>query len=927
MPRSINRENILLLAGIPIALAVVWGLLASPQTVGGAPVPAGATGPTGPTGATGASGASGPTGAAGSAGAAAPATGTASLCRAVRLGSAATATAANDYQQALNGLQGVSVKTVDSQTLMMCGSPATIDVFEDLVQHLTDYPAEDSLHDSHLVRLFYYRDATSIADAINNSNGLTAPVKALGDDLLVFPAESRADDKAIRELKRWIAMIDVPRPEVSLAAWSVQISSTQPDAVDREAGNIRQMVSLFNQKLHDAIQQGWQYLEGRRLNPEQAAVAATGAAGAAAVSGPLLDRTYSNYLSNRYYGAPGATGATGGVIAGPSGPTGTTVVLRQPCDPDQYCLGYTGIFSPIQPSITSMLIALAASNDPRDEITAFANCLELSALCANGARVARAPTSGANPNSEKNTARARPADFAKRFALNDTGTCEYRDQQMIREQPGTIGFECFRDQLKESIGNARSRALLKAALADFLFHYKISDAYPQNFVTWNRGASAQTLDNLFSPLVVEFNRDLDVYLQWLQFRVTGDQKKTDAVDFEAEGIVTVKVVSGTQALVTTTTQSNFPMPPVLSASAFAAALSGGGTGATAGTGKSLISANLTPIAAQALLAGIQSVQQKTAQIGRNLNLTVTANTLSGASSAELDVALTSSETATPSYVDQNGASTNDNLNRVATHNVTTKVRVDSLKLFEISSFSATLTHGRSIPLIPPLVDLPFLGSLARLRLPPGTVYHRSFAIVSAVMVPTAADLANAIEFRDDVDVSHLTRAYFVGPSGPTGVTGATGPTVTTGAAGASGPTGATGSTGHYYVLATHYREGVSVTQPWWQSGQGNIALSWDAPASAQSFDLYRSDNRDDLLAPNCSKCLVRSGIRENHFTDSGKPASDAKIPAETPVLNAIPTLPRNFLEFHRSKIACLGDGSTNPPTLCDNVRLSTTPVE
>jgi hypothetical protein len=143
-----------------------------------------------------------------------------------------------------------------------------------------------------------------------------------------------------------------------------------------------------------------------------------------------------------------------------------------------------------------------------------------------------------------------------------------------------------------------------------------------------------------------------------------------------------------------------------------------------------------------------------ARVGRNLNIEITSNTLKGASACEMNVALNSAEADKPSMLNTTGAGTSadDNLSRVATHNTNTKVRVDSTKLFEVSSFAAALVHGRSIPLVPPGVDLPYIGSRARLRLKPGTVYHRSFAIVSAVIVPTAADLANMIEFNEDLEV-------------------------------------------------------------------------------------------------------------------------------------------------------------------------------
>ena len=44
-------------------------------------------------------------------------------------------------------------------------------------------------------------------------------------------------------------MIDVPRPEVSLEAWSLQISSKDPQAITRQSANVEMLVSQFNDYL------------------------------------------------------------------------------------------------------------------------------------------------------------------------------------------------------------------------------------------------------------------------------------------------------------------------------------------------------------------------------------------------------------------------------------------------------------------------------------------------------------------------------------------------------------------------------------------------------------------------------------------------------------------------------------------------------
>src|SRR5687767_5173417 len=101
------------------------------------------------------------------------------------------------------------------------------------------------------------------------------------------------------------------------------------------------------------------------------------------------------------------------------------------------------------------------------------------------------------------------------------------------------------------------------AFADFLYQYKSSEYYPRDFVAWNYASSSQVLDSHFEPLLVAFNRDIATFLKFLQERFEGESVDKN-VSFAAEGMVTVRLRSGSQANVATTTQSHFPQPPTVS---------------------------------------------------------------------------------------------------------------------------------------------------------------------------------------------------------------------------------------------------------------------------------------------------------------------------------------------------------------------------
>jgi hypothetical protein len=310
------------------------------------------------------------------------------------------------------------------------------------------------------------------------------------------------------------------------------------------------------------------------------------------------------------------------------------------------------------------------------------------------------------------------------------------------------------------MGKAKYRAdragLLRAGIADFLFHYKMSQQYPKEFPPYDLQHSTQELNAELNPLVVSFNQDVAAFSQHLSDRL--EREAPDKKSFLSDGIITIRGIGGDQSTVDTTTQNYFKVTQSKSLAEVLNALNspgGGGSGAnsTASIMSALEKGTLNPTTAIAALAAITPSSLQ-AQIGRQLTLTVTPHTLPGASSAELDVILNAGDSGTPSLYSSGGSSSNDPQSHIAKLNVTSRVRVESVKMFELSSFSAMVQRPRGkFPLLPPFVELPWIGSLVSLPLRGARQYHRSTAIVSAVVVPTATDLAYGLEFTPDRKVT------------------------------------------------------------------------------------------------------------------------------------------------------------------------------
>ena len=72
---------------------------------------------------------------------------------------------------------------------------------------------------------------------------------------MIFDA-SPGDENSLRELKRVVTLLDAPRPEITLNAWSVQVSAPKQEIVVETANKVRSVVYRYNQQLQEALERG-----------------------------------------------------------------------------------------------------------------------------------------------------------------------------------------------------------------------------------------------------------------------------------------------------------------------------------------------------------------------------------------------------------------------------------------------------------------------------------------------------------------------------------------------------------------------------------------------------------------------------------------------------------------------------------------------
>jgi len=397
---------------------------------------------------------------------------------------------------------------------------------------------------------------------------------------------------------------------------------------------------------------------------------------------------------------------------------------------------------------------------------------------------------GPNPNPKRP-----PTEEEMRQMLRQED-CESEDLKRYSRHPSSdyrpqMQLECFRQaasffydplQTKE----ASAAGLARAAVADFLFNYKAAQQYPHEFSPYDLTLSAQKLDTVLSPFNVAFNRDVVAYQKFLRGSIDQCVRSSCRFDdkwsgfesksFTSDAILTVRTLSATQTSAGVTTQNflNDTQPGSLSDLLGSTVKEGHGGGSAASSAATTVGDLLagSPLPAQLALNALKASQSTEVQIGKSINLKVTPHSLAGASSAELDLTLNVDDAADPTFYTPTQSGNKADVSRVSSHDVSTRVRVDSLKLVDISSFSATLRRSRSrFPLLPiPGFEVPYLGSLVGIPLPAAKEYHSSTAVLSAIVVPTAADLAFGLTFVSDriVDAGYPGNCYWPGGSSNTG---------------------------------------------------------------------------------------------------------------------------------------------------------------
>jgi len=249
-----------------------------------------------------------------------------------------------------------------------------------------------------LTQLYYDRDAVSVANAISQSfsqlkvSPVSAnPLTSYADSLIIAdPTGTGRSGIALNQARRMIAQIDQPRPQITVNAWSLQVSSEDQKRMRQLVPEARRFAAGYNDALERSIGRAWSYLN------EQVG-------------------TTPNYLNTEFaaYLCAIAEHPDPSVGHGPFHP-----ISKGKCPVDlnlAYSLGYTDIFDRESPNLVQLMLLVMATNDPHGEAQRTLDQME------------NAPDGGRPRTGEQSVCGTRSSCADAQVVLSDLRLCRPRE--------------------------------------------------------------------------------------------------------------------------------------------------------------------------------------------------------------------------------------------------------------------------------------------------------------------------------------------------------------------------------------------------------------------------------------------------------------------------------------------------------------------
>jgi len=292
----------------------------------------------------------------------------------------------------------------------------------------------------------------------------------------------------------------------------------------------------------------------------------------------------------------------------------------------------------------------------------------------------------------------------------------------------------------------------RRAVLDFALQYANLRNNPDNFDPQSLQQSAETLNSLLDPLVEAINQDVsDLFIQPTLERIQAIVRKYRHVQYAEVGKTRVATLNGSKSTVASKSVSTFEGNPPLRLNELLQEVNAVSANTEGVVPDIPITVGTQTIPAKLLVDVVAALSKDTStwrELTSGISLDVTPSVLYNSASAELDIDFTIGPKDVTAEIERNSGENARKLSRINQNTVQTKVYVNTLDIFALSTFNSqtTVDGGRGyVPIIGPVwkgifSSIPIFGELFSWRNPPQNVQHQSILLTNSFIVPTALGL-------------------------------------------------------------------------------------------------------------------------------------------------------------------------------------------
>jgi hypothetical protein len=406
-------------------------------------------------------------------------------------------------------------------------------------------------------------------------------------------------------------------------------------------------------------------------------------------------------------------------------------------------LGYTTALDPDRPylSMTDILLRINAAEDPAEKYNEVAEKLCL--------LFQRPDYQDYITSLQKNPKKGKTPIPFENFVRLDLLQENPPSQQPVKNgqsKPSCKGNIEDVEFAKEE--NLRRRR----AVLDFALQYANLRNNPDKFDPQSLQQSAESLNTLLDPLVEAINQDVsDLFIQPTLERIQAIVRRYRHVQYAEVGKTRVATLNGSKSTVASKSVSTFEGNPPLRLNELLQEVKAVSTNTEGVVPNIPITVGAQTIPAKLLVDVVAALSKDTStwrELTSGISLDVTPSVLYNSASAELDIDFTIGPKDVTAEIERNSGENARKLSRINQNTVNTKVYVNTLDIFALSTFNSqtTVDGGRGyIPIIGTVwkgifSSIPIFGELFSWRNPPKNVQHQSILLTNSFIVPTALGL-------------------------------------------------------------------------------------------------------------------------------------------------------------------------------------------